>query len=664
SKGFPSRPVSENFFWDDCWLIRSRRIAGLSARPVDFEVFKSTIQLRALLVDPAATDSLAPAPAPAAGAEGGEDAESDEGDEGDARKLPDAAADRAFHLRHELFDELFFRDVHSPSFTLPTSGHFFPLPVTPTQDGPIGDDERHSLRFLAHIIGTHSSAKGNWHWLKAVDAFGGIWGRVSSVAPGIPVLSAIWIRPDEDHLSELNVDRNGDIKCGQIDTWCLLESAFEIRPYDAGAMLKGRLEPVRASEKSRALRGRPRYRIEVKFSRSYVPYQYANSQSDFMPAPAYSGGAHSRSWPITFRTFSPRNAGGGGALRAWDVRFDFFDENTQMELMDPTWLGKEVGAFYPDVSVTLALGYPTAVDHLLGIPCLSSIDLLSARTPASNAASPDAIWRLTIEKCASLLRWATIDGRTIDAMRYRRFLHRLHTVSGYTSISTYNTEVSPAKFVRHGLDWLLFGRGPAASPITQACAFIRTRPDEEHRPDVQIQFVPTGYKLVPEGLILMARPAVTLLVNVCRPKSRSTLELASSDPNNQPVIRSELLGDHEDVVRMVAGCRMARAMFESKAFSSYYQGPCLPGADVSSDEDFEAYLRDATGPAYHPVGTCRMGKDADAVVDERLRVPGVERLRVVDASIMPIVTSSNTNAPTIMIGEKASDMILRDRRAA
>ena len=242
--------------------------------------------------------------------------------------------------------------------------------------------------------------------------------------------------------------------------------------------------------------------------------------------------------------------------------------------------------------------------------------------------------------------------------------HPIAWVSGYTSVSTYNTEVSPGKFVRHGLDWLLFGRGPAASPITQACAFVRTRPDEEHRPDVQIQFVPTGYKLVPEGLILMNRPAVTLLVNVCRPKSRSTLELASDDPDAIPVIRSNLLGEDDDVTRMVAGCRMARAMFESKAFSSYYEGPCLPGPDVSSDEDFEAYLRDATGPAYHPVGTCRMGKDTDAVVDARLRVRGIENLRVVDASIMPIVTSSNTNAPTIMIGEKGSDMILQDRRAA
>jgi choline dehydrogenase len=108
--------------------------------------------------------------------------------------------------------------------------------------------------------------------------------------------------------------------------------------------------------------------------------------------------------------------------------------------------------------------------------------------------------------------------------------HPIVWVSGYVDISTYNTEVKPFQFVKHGLNWLLFGKGPAASPITQACAFIRTRPDEEDRPDIQLQFVPTGYKLVPEGLLLMDRPAVTILVNVCRPKSRSELRLASSDP--------------------------------------------------------------------------------------------------------------------------------------
>ena len=240
--------------------------------------------------------------------------------------------------------------------------------------------------------------------------------------------------------------------------------------------------------------------------------------------------------------------------------------------------------------------------------------------------------------------------------------HPIVWVSGYVDISTYNTEVKPHQFVKHGLNWLLFGKGPAASPITQACAFIRTRPDEEDRPDIQLQFVPTGYKLVPEGLLLMDRPAVTILVNVCRPKSRSELRLASSDPMAKPSIHANLLGSDDDVERMVAGCRAARAMFESEAFGHHYQGPCLPDAGVRTEEDFRHYVHAGTGPAYHPVGTCKMGRDASAVVDERLRVRGVTKLRVIDASVMPTIPSANTNAPTIMIGEKGADLILEDRQ--
>lgn len=239
--------------------------------------------------------------------------------------------------------------------------------------------------------------------------------------------------------------------------------------------------------------------------------------------------------------------------------------------------------------------------------------------------------------------------------------HPIAWVSGYVQTSTYNTEVGPSQIVRHGLNWLLFGEGPAASPITQACGFVRTRPDKEARPDVQLQFVPTGYKLVPEGLLLMDRPAVTILVNVCRPSSRSELRLRSADPRDPPVILSNLLGQEDDVARMVAGCRIARQIFETDVFADQYQGACLPDTNVQTDADFEQYVRSQSGPAYHPVGTCRMGPGADDVVDEQLRVRGVDGLRVVDASIMPRVTSSNTNAPTIMIGEKASDMILQNK---
>ena len=236
--------------------------------------------------------------------------------------------------------------------------------------------------------------------------------------------------------------------------------------------------------------------------------------------------------------------------------------------------------------------------------------------------------------------------------------HPVAWVAGHVDISTYNTEVTVSGYVRHGLNWLLRGKGPAASPIAQAVAFVRTRPEEEERPDIQLHFTPTGYEFGPDGIKLLERPGVTIPANVCRPKSRSRLTLRSPDANEPPRIFSNLLGDEDDVRRMVDGCKISRAIFESAAFKPHFQGLFLPAPDVRSDAELEAYVRQYTLPAYHPAGTCKMGIDDRAVVDPELRVVGVERLRVIDASIMPIVTSSNTNAPTIMIGEKGSDLVL------
>ena len=120
--------------------------------------------------------------------------------------------------------------------------------------------------------------------------------------------------------------------------------------------------------------------------------------------------------------------------------------------------------------------------------------------------------------------------------------HPAAWVAGYVDISTYNTEVTPSGYVRHGLDWLLRGKGPAASPIAQQVAFVRTRPEEEDRPDIQIHFVPTGYEFGPDGIKLLERPGVTLPVNVCRPKSRSRLTLRSADPERAAAHLLEPLG--------------------------------------------------------------------------------------------------------------------------
>ena len=233
-------------------------------------------------------------------------------------------------------------------------------------------------------------------------------------------------------------------------------------------------------------------------------------------------------------------------------------------------------------------------------------------------------------------------------------------ISNYVDISTYNLETTPLRAMRHGLNWLLRGSGPAASPICQAVAFVRTRPQEETRPDLQMHFVPAGYKVTVDGLVLLDRAAVTISCCVLRPQSRSEIRLKSADCQVPPRIVSRILDHPDDVRRLLDGFKMAWRIFRSKAFAPHDRGPCQPRLETISDDQILAYFREQAEGGYHPAGSCRMGIGDDAVVDKTLKVRGVAGLRVADASIMPIVTSGNTNAPTIMIGEKASDLILAD----
>jgi choline dehydrogenase len=238
--------------------------------------------------------------------------------------------------------------------------------------------------------------------------------------------------------------------------------------------------------------------------------------------------------------------------------------------------------------------------------------------------------------------------------------HPITWMSGFVNVPTYNTELSFYKWPLHGLNWLLFGRGPASTQIAHSTAFIKSRPDVASA-DIQLHFIPTGYKLEPDGLKLLDRPAVNHTVNISRPTSRSELLLRSGNPLDAPIIVSRLIDTPEDMAGMIAGCRVARKLFDTEAYKPYFIGPSTPAKDLHSDDEFADYIRGSAGPAYHPVGTCKMGRDAMAVVDDRLRVRGFDNLRVADASIMPTLISGNTNAPSIMIGEKASDLILMDQ---
>jgi choline dehydrogenase len=200
------------------------------------------------------------------------------------------------------------------------------------------------------------------------------------------------------------------------------------------------------------------------------------------------------------------------------------------------------------------------------------------------------------------------------------------------------------------------GRGMLAMVGAEGGGFARSSP-EEPIPDLQFHFNPL--RLSNHSLDFGFLFGEGYSVHVCnlRPKSRGEIRLASRDPMAAPEIIANYLGEPDDMERMVKGVKLARRLLAAPAFDAYRGVELRPEPHCESDDEIRAFVRRHAGTIYHPVGTCKMGHDAMAVVDEQLRVHGLKGLRVVDASVMPLLVGGNTNAPTVMIAEKASDMI-------
>jgi choline dehydrogenase len=220
---------------------------------------------------------------------------------------------------------------------------------------------------------------------------------------------------------------------------------------------------------------------------------------------------------------------------------------------------------------------------------------------------------------------------------------------------TLYSQASPLNAAKTGLQYLLFGTGLATGQGLEAGAFLKSRPDLE-TPDLQIHFITalmfdhTRRKADRHGF----------MAHVCqlRPESRGYISLKSADPLAPPLIQPNYLEAEEDRRAMREGVKLTREVFAQAAFDPYRGPELMPGAQVQKDDQIDTFIRRTAETIYHPVGSAKMGKGADAVVDAQLRVYGVEGLRVVDASVMPDLVSGNTNAPTIMIAEKAADMML------
>ncbi|MGY8872919.1 MAG: GMC family oxidoreductase [Pseudomonadales bacterium] len=237
---------------------------------------------------------------------------------------------------------------------------------------------------------------------------------------------------------------------------------------------------------------------------------------------------------------------------------------------------------------------------------------------------------------------------------------QIRTIYKVNKPITLNDEVNnPIRKVMMGMEYALFRTGPLTMAASQVCIFTKT--DEQmKRPDIQYHLQPLSADKPADGTHRFS--AFTASVCKLRPTSTGTIELKSANPEEYPAIHPNYLATEEDQKTAIEAIKATRRIIYAPALAPLIKEEHEPGLQYQTDEELLEYARNRATTIYHPTGTCKMGSDDMAVVNDRLQVYGVDGLRVVDASIMPIIVSGNTNAPTIMIAEKASDMIKEDEQ--
>jgi len=211
-----------------------------------------------------------------------------------------------------------------------------------------------------------------------------------------------------------------------------------------------------------------------------------------------------------------------------------------------------------------------------------------------------------------------------------------------------------------GLEYLFYRTGPLTMPPSQLGAFAKSDPSQ---PSANIEWHVQPLSLEKFGEPLHAFPAITPSVCNLRPTSRGSVRIGGTDPHVHPTIKLNYLSTEQDKQVAVDSIRFTRRIMRAKSLERFQPEEFKPGPDIQSDEALRRAAGDLGTTIFHPVGTCRMGNDAQAVVDDRLRVHGVQGLRVIDASVMPRITSGNTNAPTTMIAEKGAEMLIHDNKS-
>ncbi len=235
----------------------------------------------------------------------------------------------------------------------------------------------------------------------------------------------------------------------------------------------------------------------------------------------------------------------------------------------------------------------------------------------------------------------------------------------HSTVPTLNQQLRPwyGKLFA-GLKFLIARRGPLTLSLNQAGGFVKTHPDLPG-PDIQLYFSPVSYTRAPVGTRPLINPdpfpGFMLGYNPCKPTSLGSVRIASANAADAPIMQPNYLATDEDKVTMLEGLKLIRRLAATPALSAVIDSEVYPGEEVVSDQDLNAFIAQNAWTVFHQCGTCRMGEDPQtAVVDSRLRVHGIANLRVADASIFPTIPTGNTNAPAMMVGERASEFILSD----
>ncbi|MFT7286146.1 MAG: choline dehydrogenase [Halieaceae bacterium] len=277
-------------------------------------------------------------------------------------------------------------------------------------------------------------------------------------------------------------------------------------------------------------------------------------------------------------------------------------------------------------------------------------------------ASPRLLMHSGIGPAKSLAEHGIPVVRDADAVGENLMEHPAIYVKAFTTLPSFNRAGRLHRMPFVLLDWLLRGKGPAAVGTTVAQVLARSSDSEPaHDLQVLLSLVNFAINATGDGVSLSRRDGFSMACCLMTPKSRGCVKLASADPLAKPLVEHVMLGCDEDMDRLAEAGRQALKILNAEPLKGFISQIDFPLTVETGREEWHAYLRESAFRADHPSGTCRMGSDDDSVVDPRLRVRGVRGLRVVDASIIPIIPRANTNAPVMMIAEKAAAMIKEDR---